>query len=134
MKPDTVLSKRSFFHKTDWIAVILLLAVSLGLWGFAFFSSGAEQALIEITCDNVLVERIRLPAEDRLIHLPDRKMTLELKDNHIRVKETDCSDQTCMRTGFIERSGQTIICLPNRVVVRITGTGSDREQTDAIAG
>ena len=134
MKQDAPLPQRSFFHRTDWLAVALLLAVSLGLWAFLFFSRSEEHLQAEIYCDNVLIETISLPAEDRRIPLPEKQLTLELKDNRIRVSETGCADKTCLRTGFIEKSGQTIVCLPNRVVVRITGGGAPEEHVDRIAG
>ncbi|MFR5073321.1 MAG: NusG domain II-containing protein [Bianqueaceae bacterium] len=32
---------------------------------------------------------------------------------------SDCPDQVCVRTGFISLAGQTAVCLPHRLVVRI---------------
>ena len=133
MKRIDALSQRSFFHKTDWLAVVLILAVSLGLWAVLFFPRVTQRLQVEIYCDNVLTQTIPLPAEDKLLELSDRQMTLELKDNRIRVSETNCADQSCLRMGFIERAGQTIVCLPNRVVVQITGNGEPDSRVDGIA-
>lgn len=133
MKQNDALSQRSFFHKTDWLAVALILAVSLGLWAVLFFPRVTQRLQVEIYCDNVLTQTIPLPAEDKLLELSDKQMTLELKDNRIRVSETDCADQSCLRMGFIERAGQTIVCLPNRVVVQITGNGEPDSRVDGIA-
>ena len=96
MKQNDALSQRSFFHKTDWLAVVLILAVSLGLWAVLFFPRVTQRLQVEIYCDNVLTQTIPLPAEDKLLELSDRQMTLELKDNRIRVSETNCADQSCL--------------------------------------
>ena len=37
----------------------------------------------------------------------------------VRMREADCKNQVCVRTGSISRPGQTIVCLPHRVVVTI---------------
>ena len=35
--------------------------------------------------------------------------------------EANCGDHTCIRTGAISREGETIVCLPHRMVVRVEG-------------
>ena len=47
------------------------------------------------------------------------KNTLEIKDGKSRLIEADCPDQICVNTGSIQYVGQSIICLPHRVVVEI---------------
>lgn len=52
-----------------------------------------------------------------------REATLELLESgKVRVTESTCPDKICVRTGWIGRPGQSIVCLPNRVVVRIEGS------------
>lgn len=44
----------------------------------------------------------------------------------IWVSEADCSNQTCVNAGKISGGGQTIICAPHKLVIRITsGSGAD---------
>jgi hypothetical protein len=52
-----------------------------------------------------------------------REATLEISESgRVRVTESTCPDKICVRTGWISRPGQSIVCLPNRVVVRIEGS------------
>jgi len=44
---------------------------------------------------------------------------VEIKDGHVSVTEASCKNQVCVRHGEISRSGETIVCLTNRLVVRI---------------
>lgn len=40
------------------------------------------------------------------------------------VKEANCRDGICVHSGQIKRPGETIVCLPHRVVVSIIGEGN----------
>ena len=44
---------------------------------------------------------------------------VEIKDGKVSVTEASCKNQVCVRHGAISRSGESIVCLPNRLVVRI---------------
>ncbi|MGG5379175.1 hypothetical protein IGI49_000585 [Enterococcus sp. AZ071] len=44
---------------------------------------------------------------------------IEVTDQKIRVKEASCRDQVCVRRGWIEKKGETIVCLPHKLVIEI---------------
>ncbi len=46
---------------------------------------------------------------------------LVISDGKAYMKEADCPQQRCVRTGVVSLSGESIICLHNRVEVRIEG-------------
>lgn len=46
---------------------------------------------------------------------------LEVDGTRVRIREANCPDLLCVSTGWIDRPGQTIVCLPHRLVVRIEG-------------
>lgn len=41
----------------------------------------------------------------------------------IAVISADCPDRDCVRRGYISRSGESAVCLPGRLVIRISGAG-----------
>ena len=43
----------------------------------------------------------------------------------VRVLESDCPTQDCVHTGQISRAGQSIVCLPARIVITLVGTNAD---------
>ena len=47
------------------------------------------------------------------------KVVIEIKDKKVRVKESSCPNQVCVKTGWIKRSGEIIVCAPNELTVRI---------------
>jgi hypothetical protein len=52
-------------------------------------------------------------------------VVVEVADGSVRVVDSDCPDQVCVRTGAVSAPGSVIACVPNGVVVRVKGGGSD---------
>lgn len=48
-------------------------------------------------------------------------VVLEVKNKEIRVKEENSPKHICSREGFIGDSSRTLICLPNKIIVKIVG-------------
>ena len=51
----------------------------------------------------------------------------------VAVTSSDCPTQDCVHTGAITRSGQSIVCLPARLIVELEGTG-DTDGPDVVIG
>ena len=47
---------------------------------------------------------------------------LVIKDGMAYMKEASCPDGLCIHQGKISRSEQSVVCLPNRIVIQIEGT------------
>lgn len=54
---------------------------------------------------------------------------VEISSRAVRISESDCRDQRCI--GEICNIGEMVICLPNRLVVKIEG--SRQEEVDGVA-
>lgn len=52
---------------------------------------------------------------------------LQIADGAAWLEDASCPDRLCVQEGAIRYAGQSIICLPNQVVITIEGTA---EQTD----
>ena len=44
---------------------------------------------------------------------------IEIKDGKARIKESSCPNQTCVRAGWISEIGETVICAPNKIIIKI---------------
>ena len=109
------------------IAAVLLLAA--GLAAVLARGQGGELLYAEVWQDNTLVERVQLTEEtDRTIDL-DGHNVIVLSGRTAVMQSADCRDQVCVRTGTLTHAGQVAVCLPNRVVLRLTG---DTGEIDAI--
>ena len=56
---------------------------------------------------------------------------VEISEKGVRVLDSPCPYKLCIKSGLIRRSAETLVCLPNRVVVRITGDKG--EEVDAVS-
>ena len=56
-----------------------------------------------------------------------------VSDGKAFVAKTDCPDHACMDMKKAENAGDTIICVPNKVSVRIVGNRNEKE-ADVVAG
>ncbi|MGI6181625.1 MAG: NusG domain II-containing protein [Agathobaculum sp.] len=75
----------------------------------------------EVWQQGALVERVLLEEDtDRIIDL-DGHNTIVLKGKTAVMQAADCGDQVCVRTGVLTRAGQAAVCLPNKVVLKLSG-------------
>lgn len=47
--------------------------------------------------------------------------TVVIGDGCAAITDADCPDRLCVQRGRIDRSGQTVVCLPHGVVVTVRG-------------
>nr|WP_325186505.1 NusG domain II-containing protein [uncultured Oscillibacter sp.] len=52
----------------------------------------------------------------------------------VRAAWADCPTQDCVRTGLITRSGQSIVCLPAGIIIRLEGGAAEDGGVDAVVG
>jgi hypothetical protein len=123
MKRDNPAGKESFYRLTpfDVILIILILFASTGV--ILFTELGLNWQLSEtpeavVYHEGKLLEHLSLD-KDREIVLLEGKMTLEIKDERVRVKKSDCPRQICVSRGWIKRPGQVIVCVPNKILIEI---------------
>ncbi|HEY8531900.1 MAG TPA: Gx transporter family protein [Limnochorda sp.] len=109
----------------DWAAALgLALAAALLLWNTLAppTAAGEGAAVAVITVGDQVVAELPLDREAVLpldagrVHL-----VLETAPGRVRVRTADCPDQVCVLTGWISRTGQSIVCLPGRTVIRVAG-------------
>ena len=56
-------------------------------------------------------------------------VTITFSPEGAAVTASGCPDQVCVQTGQLTRAGESAICLPARVVLRLEGGGSGVDAT-----
>ena len=118
MEQDT----RFRFRKGDWISIsaVVLLAVLLSCFLF-LQSCNRTQGVVEIYLDGECVHTMPLGQDGTFTVAGDYRNTITVQDGKVFVSESDCPTHDCVRSGAISKKGQVLICLPNRLEVRING-------------
>lgn len=44
---------------------------------------------------------------------------VEVKDGKVRMLESPCPNKICVDTNWIEKPGEIIACIPNKIIIRI---------------
>jgi len=118
-------------RKNDLLLVAVLLIASAVLW-LLFARPGDVGGWAVVTVDGEEIGRYALH-EEREITIGDEDYNiLTIRDGKAAVTEANCGDHTCVRTGEVSRTGESIVCLPHKVVVRIEG--AVEQGPDAVVG
>ena len=118
--------------KRYFLLIGIVLAAALLCWliprGLGIFA-GEEASQVRITVAGEEYGTYSL-SEDQRIEINDTNVC-EIQDGEVHMTEADCPDQLCIHQGSIHIQGETIVCLPNRVTVEITGNDTE-EQLDGV--
>lgn len=116
-----------------FIAVLLVL-VSLG--GAAFYFLRAPGDTVTVTVDKKLYGTYSLDTdttvEIRTAEGETAYNRLVIRDGKAYVEEANCPDGICAAHKPISREGESIVCLPHRVVITVQ-TAREEKEPDIIA-
>lgn len=116
--------------KSDFLLLGALLLTAAVL--YLFLRPGGAGTWAVVTADGQEQGRYPLSRDVTVAIGGESYNVLQIANGKAAVIEANCGDQTCVRMGTIFREGETIVCLPHRVTVRIEGDGA--ASFDAVAG
>lgn len=110
------------FHLIKPLEAVIIGLVLLGSIAAIFIinRSGSGQRTAVIRCGDVRHELAL--GEDGLFRFDGIDAGFEVKNGKIRLTEASCPDKICEKTGYIGSSGQSIICVPNKITVSVVGS------------
>ena len=117
------LSKERSMDKKKIRSDIILAAVILSFSIFAlctFFFARAEGAYAVVMIDGRQSARYSLSQDTEVeIKSENGVNILRIEDGKASVISASCHDGVCVRHKAVSRDGETIICLPNKLIIRI---------------
>lgn len=69
--------------------------------------------------------------KNQVIKIQDTNVC-EIKDGKVKMTEASCPDHVCIRQGTIDAPGETVVCLPNKVVLEIVSKDGEEDGLDAV--
>ncbi len=116
----------------DRVLIAALVLVSAASFAAVNRLRSTGQTVV-VEADNREIYRGPLREPRRLVvHGPVGATVVEISQGAAWVSSSDCHLHICVRTGKITQAGWVIVCVPNRVVVRIEGHRHNR--FDVIVG
>lgn len=120
--------------KADILLFFVILLFGLGVSWFSLHGSTAGDK-VRISSNGQLYGLYALN-EDREIDIRSEDHTnhITIKDGVVSMTSSSCKNQVCVNTAPISQTRDTIVCLPNKVVVEIVSDGSSGASPDVISG
>ena len=122
-----------WLKKRDIILIISLLfigIIALVIWHFLYSDDG-KYVTIEQRNELIGTYPLNVDKEIEIEHRGKVVNKIIIKDGYCYMEEAECPDHLCIKQGKVNKSGQTIVCLPNRVVVTVVD--SDSSDYDSVA-
>jgi len=116
-------------------AVALIMVGLLGMYAMGT-QGGDKSVVVELDGQEVYSCRVykgMAPVEFRVDAGNGQYNIVLITYEEVKIKEANCPDQVCVKSGPIRHAGQAIVCLPHRVVVKITAGHEETPDVDDIA-
>lgn len=110
------------FCKADFLAialVALLAAASLAVTWRQALPEGS--GVLQVYQNGEWVREASLQSDETFVISGEYSNTVEIFGGRAAIVASDCPGTDCVHSGWIAQPGRSIVCLPNRVELRITG-------------
>ena len=105
----------------DLILIAVCLFVSLAVWGAVSLAKKPGETVV-VTVSGEEYATYPLDEEREVVIETEKgRNVLVIKDGYADITEATCPDGLCERQHKINESGETLVCLPNKVTVAVIG-------------
>jgi len=117
--------------RNDVLLILIILFVAVALW-FLVQLTADDGAWVVVSRDGQEISRYNLD-DEQSVSITDESGSnlLVISGGEADVTDADCPDKLCVHQSPISKSGQTIICLPHKLVVSIEG--GEASKIDSVA-
>ena len=112
--------------KNDMFMIWGLIAVALCIFIMNVYNKKCGDVIV-IYYNNEKYTSISLD-EDRVIKVNNTNV-VKVENGKVFMESAECPDQICVKQKPVDESGRDIVCLPNKVVVRVI---SDKKDVDVV--
>ena len=114
--------------KNDIILAVIVIAVAaVGLLLLNVFKTEGSFAVVKIDGKETARYPLSVNTEVVIETGDNGKNTLVIENNKAFMKDANCPDKICEGHSKISYKGETIVCLPHKVVIEIVTEDSENE-------
>lgn len=106
--------------KRDLFFIMAALTAALLIWGIFYLMNQNGGDTVVVFRDGQVLERYPL-AQDNIYIIPygEEYNLLMISGGEAFVSDADCPDGLCMKQRAVSRDGESIICLPHKLVIQV---------------
>jgi len=111
------------------VFVVILTFISLGFIKKQGFSNSSKYISVQVNGKEIkkIIFDKNIVGNTIPIETEYGYNLIEIGDERVRVIEASCPDKIDVKQGYISNIGETIVCLPNKLVIEIKGMEKDNE-------
>ncbi|PMQ02358.1 MAG: hypothetical protein CBR30_01515 [Dictyoglomus sp. NZ13-RE01] len=110
--------------KKEFIVLFSILIIAFIIWVYFYTSGQAFYLVVEVNNKEVMRINLAKIQEKKVFSVEGviDKSYFEYDPKYgVRMIASPCPDKLCVKQGWIKKVGESIVCLPNRVVLRLEG-------------
>lgn len=115
--------------KNDILLMVGILAAAILGIAVNFMTPAEKNGYVTIIIDGQ-IDRVCALNEDQTFEINHGTNQVRISNGSVRMTESDCPDQICVHHKSIAKKGESIICLPNKILLQIEG--AEAAEFDAV--
>lgn len=117
----------AFVTLPDILFIVLLALIGLGLAAGIYLPSHDDAGQLEVVQNGTVIMTFPLDREmeKTITDKTGGSNTFRIENGRVTMIAASCGDKTCINTGAISHTGESIVCLPHRLVLRAAGGRDD---------
>ena len=121
--------------KADIVLFILILVfgIAVSIWSFTANAAG-DRAVVTVDGQVYGTYNLLEDQEIQVVQDDDHMNYITIKDGTVSMTFSTCKNQVCVNTGTISETMDSIVCLPNKVMIEIQGSKTEGGGIDVITG
>lgn len=115
--------------KNDLILIGSFLVIALLAFGIYMGMHKSQGTQVQIQIDGSVYKTLSL-AKDQTILIPsagNHTNKLEIKNGYANMVDADCPDKLCVHQKKIKNAGESLVCLPHKVIVTVLSDSSKND-------
>lgn len=112
----------------DIILVISLVILTLVTSIFIYKKQTSNKIYVEVSINGEITNKYSI--DENIEIMLKTGNVLVIKDGNVCISNADCPDGLCVKQGTISKANESIICLPNKLVVRIVEDNTSLNKDD----
>lgn len=129
------MKSKKLFKKADFILIAAVIAAAGILLFILYGLNTGSGSYVQIEINGKAVQTLPLATNCKFdIESANGGInTLVIEDGSAKMTGANCPDGICTNHKSINKTGESIICLPHKVVVTVTDKNTSQNEIDAVA-
>ena len=124
-----------------FVYIFIILLVGLSFIGLKSMGNHEGKVLVQVESDGSIIESVEMSGPEaegsvrelRIDAVDGGYNSVRISADGVEIIDADCPDRLCVYSPSIKNPGQSIVCIPHKLIVRITGRGPDKGIVDDTA-